>query len=169
MLAKYLLNSSAIFWATVIFWLAKFIVVGKEQAFFSLCWYYLLKPRAEKEFFKLYFSESDRLNCLETQFALFWKLSNTFRVWKGSVFAEKSRGAFHSVLAERWKCLFQGITLSLLPNHAQNNVWVSAGGLTWFANRLDWMNKVKRLIISVRINDKTSKISQNIVIRNWNH
>ena len=34
MLAKYLLNSSAIFWLSVIFLLAKFIVVGKEQAFF---------------------------------------------------------------------------------------------------------------------------------------
>ena len=59
--------------------------------------------------------------------------------------------------------------MSHFLNHAQNNVWVSAGGITRFANRVDWMKKVKKSKFSVRINDKTSKVSQNIIIGNCSH
>ena len=70
----------------------------------------------------------------------------------------------------RGRGVYQSLyNISHFLSHAQNNVWVSVGGLTRFANRVDWMKKVKRSIVSVRTNDKTSKVSQNIVIRNCSH
>ena len=44
----------------------------------------------------------------------------------------------------------------------QNKVWVSVGGFTRFVNMTDWIKKVKRSIITERINDKTAKVSQSI-------
>ena len=45
-------------------------------------------------------------------------------------------------------------TISNFLNHAQNSVWVSASGLTRFANKVDqWMKKAERSIISVRMNN----------------
>ena len=59
---------------------------------------------------------------------------------------------------------------SHFPNHVQNNVKVSAGRPTSFANMAELMKKVIRLIISGKdINNKTSKVSQNIVIRDCGH
>ena len=59
--------------------------------------------------------------------------------------------------------------LKHFPDHAQNKVSISAGGPARFLNMANWVKKVKILKVSERINDKTSTVSQNNVIRDCGH
>ena len=60
-------------------------------------------------------------------------------------------------------------SISHFLDHAQNKVRVSVRGLTRFVNMTGWMKKVKRSIITERIDGKTSKVSQNIVMWDCAH